>query len=72
MVEFHHQWQFLYQRCNWYDFTFVKLDFEHDPVFGNVEASVWFLGIGLRFSWHYKDTSKGRDLAARLAEIDTP
>ncbi len=71
-IEFQHHWQFLYQRCNWYDFNFVHLSFENDAMFGNFEFSAWFLGFGCRIVWHYKDTDKGREVAAMIADFDTP
>ena len=70
MVEFHHQWQFLYQRCAWYDFTLVSLSVENDKMFGNVEASIWLFGFGVRLVWDYADTDTGRKVAQQIADFD--
>lgn len=65
-----HQWQFLYSRCNWYDFTLLNVGGEWDHMFGNFEITVAVLGLGVRVTWHYKDTEKGREIAQRIADFD--
>ena len=69
-IETQHHWQFLYQRCNWYDFNFVHLSFENDTMFGNFYVSAWLLGFGVRLVWHYKDTDAGHKIAAQIAYFD--
>ncbi len=67
----YHQWQFLYQRCNWIDFTVIRLCWEKDTMFGNFEIIFEVLGVGFVVRWHYADTDKGRQLAEQIADFDT-
>ena len=71
-VEFWHQWQFLYERCNWYDFTLIRLSVEDDRMFGQLEIEAWLLGFGIRLIWSYRETSKGQEIAKKIADFDTP
>ena len=71
-VEFWHQWQFLYERCNWYDFNFIKLSVEDDRMFGQFEIDAWLLGFGVRLTWAYRKTDKGQEIAKKIADFDAP
>lgn len=51
-----HQWQFLFRKCNWIDFTLINLEFENDKLFGNLEFGIWLFGLGAVLTYHYADT----------------
>ena len=61
-----HQWQLLYKKCNWYDFTFIKLFVEDDRMFSKVYLEVWLLGFGLELCLHYRKNYKGQELADKI------
>ncbi len=61
-----HQWQFLYKKCNWYDFNFIKLFVEDERMFSNFTFEVWFLGFGFEVIWNYRKNSKVKELAKKI------
>lgn len=69
-LTFTHQWQFLSGKCSWYDFSWVHIETEYDPTFGNLELKVLLLGLGFRLVYHYKDTEAGKRIAEKIAELD--
>lgn len=66
-IHFRHDWTFLWERQNWYDFTFISVFFENDTHFGTVEFSVALLGFHVRASWDMGETP-ARARIIRLAE----
>ena len=65
-TRFMHQWQFLYKKCNWYDFNFIKLYVEDDRMFNNFSVEAWFLGFGFEVVWNYRKNSKVKELAKKM------
>ena len=58
-----HQWQFLYRKCSWYDFNFIKLVIEDDRAFHRAYLEVWLLGFGFEIYWQYRKNYKGQENA---------
>lgn len=49
----HEQWSGLVSRCNWYDFTLVKIQGEYAPYAGRWEFEFSLLGVGLCLTYVY-------------------
>lgn len=62
-------WSQFFTPCNWYDFTFIKLEVEDDRIMGGVEATVIVLGLGLRVRWNYAKTERVEEIKASVDEI---
>ena len=56
MLDANQQWTDLFEPCNWYDFTVIRIDIENDKCMGAWEASFWLLGFGVRIRWNHTMT----------------
>lgn len=63
------QWSQFFERCNWYDFTFIKFDVEDDRIMGGVECTLVLLGLGFRARWNYARTERVDEIARSVEEI---
>lgn len=54
-IYFTNQWSYLFDDCNWYDFTFINIEFENDKSMGGYEFEIIILGFGVR--WRYNHTT---------------
>lgn len=61
------QWAQIFQRCNWYTFDLIKVEFEDDRMMGGVEVSMILLGLGFRLRWNYKETEQFKEVK-KMAE----
>lgn len=67
-LSFRNDWDF--HPCNnWYDFTFIQLDFEWDKIMGGLEAHIAFMGLHLRWRWNYKMTDERQGLVDAVKDI---
>lgn len=48
-------------KWNWYNFRFINIEFELEPMTGSFEFLVVLLGFGIWFRWNY-DKTKLEDL----------
>lgn len=64
------QWSQFFQRCNWYDFTFIRIEVEDDRYLGGIEATVIVLGLECRVRWNHTLTPKMQEIRKQVAEID--
>ncbi len=67
-AQFTHQWQFLYKKCNWYDFNLIGLFIENDRMFSKVYLEVWLLGFGFDVCLKYRKNYKGQKLANKIID----
>lgn len=65
----HEDYSQLFQKCNWYDFTFIEISFENDKVMDGFEAVFMFLGLGFRWYWNYSMTKDRQYCVDAIAEI---
>lgn len=67
VVRFWTDWTFLFQRQNWYDFTFIYLFFENDLRMGEIQIHAAFFGLHIMLSWDTGETPE-RDIIKRKIE----
>jgi hypothetical protein len=54
---FWEQWSAIFsRRCNWYDFTLIKIQGEYAPYSGRYELELGFLGFHVCIQYVYDDT----------------
>lgn len=63
------EWSQLWQRCNWYTFTPIKLEVEDDRHMGSVEATAILLGIGFRVRLNWRETETTREIARQVSKL---
>lgn len=55
-LDFREQWTGFLGRCNWYDFTLIRIEGEYAPYTGRAELSLGLLGFEAHFTYVYDDT----------------
>lgn len=63
------EWSQFFERCNWYTFRFVLLEFENDETLGGVEITLAIFGLGVRVRWNHTETETIREIKEQVAEI---
>ena len=66
---FTEQWSALFQKCNWYDFTVIKLHVENDVIMGGIEFELFLLGLGIRVRYNHTRTPMVDELTKRMNEV---
>lgn len=65
------EWSQFSGGCNWYTFHPLLIELEDDRCMGGVEGTLIILGLGFRVRWNYRETEMTKDIARRIAEIES-
>lgn len=68
-VDVWQEWSQILEDCNWYTFTFCRIEFENDKIMGAYEVMVIILGLGFRWRWNHTRTKEMQGLVDQVAEI---
>lgn len=70
LIQFWEEYSQFFDKCNWYTFTFAKLEFENDSHMGAYEATIVLLGFGFRWRWEHTETEFKREILRRVDEFE--
>ncbi len=70
-AEFQQDWTQLKGGCNWYTFRFFVVEFEWDKMFGGVELTLMFFGVGICVRHSYAETDDMIRISQAIAEINS-
>lgn len=64
------EWTQFFEKCNWYTFHPIKIEFENEVNMGGCEMTIIILGFGFRARWNYAETEVVKLIKEQIKESE--